>query len=154
MKKSLIRIANSGDLLPIKQIIDAVELFPSEYLDDMFSADSSPGSGEEFWLVFDDNVVHAVAYCAPERMTNGTWNLLLLAVMPEKQNAGIGRQLMSYVEETLRHHGARVLLVDTSGVDDFSATRHFYSAIGYEKEACIREYYDAGDDKITFRKAL
>ena len=48
----------------------------------------------------------------------------------------------------------RTLLVETSGTDKFFRTRSFYEQIGYETEACIRDYYDAGDDKIVFRKAL
>ena len=154
MSNSKIRNTKPQDLPAIKSIIDAAELFPSEYLDDMFSGESDPQSGEEFWLTFEDNGVHALAYCAPERMTNGTWNLLLIAVHPERQSEGIGQQLMSYVEDTLKKNGVRVLLVETSGTDDFVRTRSFYENIGYTNEACIRDYYDAGDDKIVFRKAL
>ena len=47
-----------------------------------------------------------------------------------------------------------MLLVETSGGDEFERTRRFYRTIGYEEEARIRDYYDAGDDKIVFRKAL
>jgi len=54
----------------------------------------------------------------------------------------------------LKKQGVRVLLVETSGTDDFVRTRSFYEQIGYETEARIRDYYDAGDDKIVFRKAL
>ena len=142
------------DLEGIKAVIDATELFPSEYLDDMFSGDSNPEAEQEFWLTYDDNGVQAVAYCAPERMTNGTWNLLLIAVHPDRQREGIGRLLMSRVESILKKLGIRVLLVETSGTDKFVRTRSFYEQIGYETEACIRDYYDAGDDKIVFRKAL
>jgi len=87
-------------------------------------------------------------------MTNGTWNLLLIAVHPEHQSQGIGKQLMLYVEHILRDLGVRVLLVETSGTPEFSRTRSFYEEIGYNKEACIRDYYDDGDDKIVFHKTL
>ena len=61
---------------------------------------------------------------------------------------------MSYVEDILKTVEARVLLVETSGTDDFVRTRSFYEQIGYTNEACIRDYYDAGDDKIIFRKTV
>jgi len=64
----------------------------------MFSGQSDPQVAQEFWLTYDDNGVYAVAYCAPERMTEGTWNLLLIAVHPGRQSEGIGRCLMSQVE--------------------------------------------------------
>jgi len=154
MSISKIRTSESQDLEGIKAVIDATELFPSEYLDDMFSGDSNPESEQEFWLSYDDNSVQAVAYIAPERMTNGTWNLLLLAVHPDRQREGIGRLMMSHVESLLKKMGSRLLIVETSGTDHFVRSRSFYEQIGYEPEARIRDYYDDGDDKITFRKEL
>lgn len=50
--------------------------------------------------------------------------------------------------------GVRILLADTSGTEDFAATRGFYAAKGYTEEARIRDFWAAGDDKVTFRKAL
>lgn len=154
MNKQHIRYTEASDLPALKQIIDAVDLFPSELLDDMFSGGSKDSDQNEFWLTYDDGSSEAVAYCAPEPMTLGTWNLLLIAVHPDRQGEGIGAQLMSYVEEKLALAGARVLLVDTSGTEDFVRTRAFYSQLGYDEEARIREYYDVGDDKVTFRKTL
>jgi len=154
MSNSNIRSSEQQDLKAIKAVIDATELFPSEYLDGMFSGNSESEAGQEFWLTYDDNGPQALAYCAPEQMTNGTWNLLLIAVHPDRQGEGIGRLLMSHVETLLRNLGVRVLLVETSGTDDFLKTRSFYEQIGYDNEACIRDYYDAGDDKIIFRKTL
>ena len=154
MRNARIRPATSRDLPAIKNVIDATGLFPSEYLDGMFTADTDPGERQEFWLTYDDEGPKAVAYCAPERMTSGTWNLLLIAVHPESQNAGIGREIMSFVESTLKSLGVRILLVETSGTQPFARTRSFYERIGYDNEARIRNYYDAGDDKVVFRKAL
>jgi ribosomal protein S18 acetylase RimI-like enzyme len=50
--------------------------------------------------------------------------------------------------------GGRVLLVETSGTPDFERTRAFYRKCGYEEEARIRDFYQAGADKIVYRKAL
>lgn len=154
MNNSNIRPSVSSDLPAAKAIIDAVELFPSALLDDMFLVDEDDSGQPDFWLSYDDGSPIAVAYCAPEAMTVGTWNLLLIAVHPDRQGTGIGAQLMSFVEAKLASEGARVLLVETSGTDDFVRTRAFYAQLGYDEEARIREYYDAGDDKIVFRKAL
>ena len=154
MTASNIRPFRPADLLAVKGIVDAVELFPSEMLDGMVpEGDTAPENGA-FWLVHDDGGPRAVAYCAPEQMTSGTWNLLLIAVHPSHQGRGIGAALMEHVERRLGGQGERVLLVETSGTDEFERTRGFYHRLGYDREACIREYYDAGDDKIVFRKAL
>ena len=153
-----IRPCSPSDLPAVKAIVDAVALFPSELLDDMISFEPPPGDGDEpreFWLVHDEGAgAVGVACCAPEAMASGTWNALLLAVRPECHDRGIGAGLMARIETLLGARGERVLLVETSGTPDFERTRGFYARIGYEREAVIREYYGAGDDKVVFRKAL
>ena len=91
--------------------------------------------------MYDDGIgAVAVAYTAPERKTAGTLNALLLAVHRDRHGQGIGAALMAHVEVLLATRGER--------------TRRFYGHIGYEREALIGEYYDAGDDKVVFGKAL
>lgn len=149
-----IRAVTPDDLAALKRVIDAVGLFPSEMLDAMIAPFFEGEPGGEFWLVFDDGDVQAVAYAAPERMTEGTWNLLLIAVHPKRQGEGIGAALMAQAESMLAAQGERILLVETSGLPEFGRTRAFYDRLGYEREALIRDYYQAGEDKIVFRKAL
>lgn len=106
------------------------------------------------WLVHDDSKPTALIYYAPERMTEGTYNALLLAVSPERQGQGVGADLMAAAEQALKRQGGRILLVETSSLPEFEGARHFYEKIGYKQEAKIREFYAAGEDKIVFRKAL
>lgn len=51
-------------------------------------------------------------------MTEGTWNLYLLAVHPDHQGRGRGSALVHHVEQDLRSAGTRVLLIETSGVPE------------------------------------
>ncbi len=115
-----------------------------------FAKDAESG----YWLTYDDGEAVAVAYHLPEQMTQGTWNALLLAVRPDYQGKGLGAALMQHIEQTLAERGERVLLVETSGLDEFERTRDFYRKNGYEEEARIREFYAKGEDKIVFRKTL
>ena len=96
----------------------------------------------------------AIAYCAPEKLTEGTWNLYLIAVHPDCQGGGIGTSMLHHLEQRLADRRERVLLVETSGLESFERTREFYRKCGYEREARIREFYQAGEDKIVFRKLL
>jgi ribosomal protein S18 acetylase RimI-like enzyme len=113
------------------------------------NTDSDP-----FWITDDDEEDGpvGVAYCEPERMTDQTWNLLLIAIRPDHQGQGRGRTLMRYIEETLKARGGRMLLVET--LASFERTLTFYAKCGFEEEARIRDFYTAGADKIVFRKVL
>jgi ribosomal protein S18 acetylase RimI-like enzyme len=142
------------DLPALKIVIDGSGLFSSELLEGMISGFLAGDAGDGFWLTADDGGPQAIAYCEPERMTQGTWNLLLIAVNPGRRSQGIGAALVDHVEATLAERGERVLLVETSGSPSFQRTRSFYLANGYAEEARIRDYYEAGEDKVIFWKSL
>lgn len=92
--------------------------------------------------------------CRPERLTDGTWNLLLLAVDPGLQRQGLGRALVAAVIEALGKAGGRLLIVETSGTPEFAGTQKFYKRLGFQREARIRDFYGPGDDKVIFTQAL
>lgn len=114
---------------------------------------------DHHWLVLVDTagVVVGGAYYAPEPFADRVWNLYFIAVAPDGHGAGAGTVLIGHVEDALRSRGesdARVLLVETSGTDQYRQARAFYLARGFAEEARIREYYGPGDDKIVFWKSL
>jgi ribosomal protein S18 acetylase RimI-like enzyme len=154
----MVRLTTLDDVTALIALAEASGLFePSqtEYLaqmlDEHFNGKNEP---EEFWLTDYDHEPVGMAYVAPERMTEGTWNLYLIAVHPHRQRQGRGKSLLRYVEQMLTERGERILLVETSGTENFKYVREFYRKNGYEEEARIREFYTAGVDKIVFRKAL
>ena len=150
----MIRPTTADDTPALKRVIDATGLFPAEMLDGMLAGFFTGEAGKDVWLTDDDGGPVAIAYCAPERMTEGTWNLYLIAVHPDRQGQGRGATLLQHVEQGLAQRGQRVLLVETSGLPAFERTRSFYRRRGYDEEARIRDFYQAGEDKVVFRKAL
>ncbi len=88
------------------------------------------------------------------RATDGSWELLMIAVRRGRQGQGRGAALMREVEDDLRERDQRLLLVETSGVPEFARTRAFYDKCGYTAEARVRDYYAAGDDMVLYQKDL
>jgi len=154
MTHSSIRPLRRDDLHRVGQLVDANTMFPSAMLADMTAPYFAGQAAEQRWCVFDREGVQGVAYCVPEPLTDRCWNLLLIAVDPDRHGAGIGTALMRHVETDLAGLGARLLLVETSGQPEFERTRGFYAGLGYERAALIRDYYADGDDKLVFRKRL
>lgn len=152
------RTITEADIPSITRIATASGLFTDDQLalvhDMVTSVLANPGPDAPFWLVPDGGEIEAMAYVEPERMTDGTWNIQLIAVAPESQRSGIGRRLLTDVEKHLMDRGARIVLVETSGTEDFNYVRAFYANNGFTEEARIREFYAAGVDKITYRKSL
>lgn len=142
------------DLADISAIAEATALFPGDMLDGLI-AGYLDGSKSDIWLTAlrEDRCI-GFAFCEPERLTNGTWNLLAIGVAPEWQGRGVGASLMQALEATLRADGHRILIIDTSGDPAQARTRSFYLAKGYVEEARIREFWDVGADKVTYWKHL
>jgi ribosomal protein S18 acetylase RimI-like enzyme len=145
-KTALIALAAASGLFDPSKTDDIAHMLEGHFADNHKTQD--------IWLTDDDREPVGMAYVAPERMTEGTWNLYLIAVHPDRQKQGRGKALLCYVEQMLTARGERILLVETAGTDDFDYVRKFYRQNGYEEEARIREFYAAGIDKIVFRKAL
>jgi len=150
-----IRPIIKDDLGDLKMVIESSGLFPSDLLDDMIADFFENPETQDIWLtkIMNEKSV-AIVYCAPERMTEGTYNLYLIAVHKEVQGTGIGRELMGYIENQLRSQGKRILLVETSGLPEFELPRKFYDKCDYNREAVIRDFYRDGEDKVVFWKKL
>ncbi|AKG19951.1 GNAT family N-acetyltransferase [Calothrix sp. 336/3] len=154
----MIRAIAPDDTTALLALAEATGLFQPENIEELAQIlaahfdDASDSSG--IWLTDDDNDLVAIAYFAPERMTEGTWNLYLIAIHPKYQRQGRGAALLAHIEKMLIEQGERILLVETSGLEGFDYVRDFYRKNGFEEEARIRDFYQAGDDKIVFRKVL
>lgn len=143
-----------ADLPHIASILDATGLFPSDMLAEL-AEPCLAGHAPHHWLVASEGArVLGFAYAEPERMTEGTVNLLAIAVDPARQNGGIGKALVGALIERLTEQGRRILIVETSSLDDYAGTRAFYAGLGFAHEARIRDFYRAGEDKIVFWKQL
>lgn len=96
----------------------------------------------------------AVAYWEPAKATDRSWYLTMIGVSRARHRQGRGAALLHHVEQQLHGDGQRLLLVETSSTPAFAQARSFYRSCGYDEEARVRDFYEAGDDMVLFRKAL
>jgi ribosomal protein S18 acetylase RimI-like enzyme len=150
-----IRDVTPSDTEGLKVVVDSSELFPSEYLDEMISDYFNNPDTQDIWFTYiDNNKQVAIGYCVPEKLTEGTYNLLAIGVLKESQGKGIASEMMKHIEQLLKQKGGRILIVETSSDDAQIAARNFYKKIGYTQEAVIRDFWKEGEDKIVFWKKL
>lgn len=150
-----IRKIQTKDIPHLKKVLDSSGLFPSDLLDDMISDFLNNEASTDIWLTtIKEGIPVSIAYCAPERMTEGTYNLYAIAVDKTQQGNGIGAEMMGYLEGMLKKQGHRILLVETSGLAEYELTRKFYHKCNYHQEAIIRDFYQEGEDKVVFWKKL
>ena len=148
---------NFDMLLNPHSLAESIGLFQPQELKEFGSMISEHLEGEDTdhcWLVDDEQAILGAAYYAPEPFSERVWNLYFMGVNPSHQGQGRGSNLLKAVEQRLTEQGERLLLIETSGVGSFEATRAFYRKNGYDEEARIRDFYQPGDDKVIFRKVL
>lgn len=153
--KTTIRRVLAADIPALKAVLNSIELFPAEMLDEMIADYLDNPQTEAIWFTaLAEEIPIAIGFCAPEELTEGTYNLYAIGVKQDLQGQGIGKQLMHFLEAELQQQGARILIVDTSGTPAFDKTRQFYEGLDYTKEAVIRDFWKEGDDKVVYWKKL
>ena len=99
-------------------------------------------------------VLHGFACYGPTPLTQGVYDLYWIVVDPAAQRKGLGLYLLAYVEHDVTKRGGRMLLIETSSQETYSATIRFYEKNGYQLVARIKNFYRVGDDKLVFSKEL
>ena len=158
-----VRVASAADVGALAAVLDTIELFPSAMLEEMIAPFLADGS-DDLWLVVGEEDASAedggesgalgLAFCEPERMTDGTFNLLALGVRADRQGEGLASAMIDDLESRLRSNGGRVLIVETSGLPEYETVRGLYERRGFTRQATIPEFYAAGEDKVVFWKKL
>jgi ribosomal protein S18 acetylase RimI-like enzyme len=150
-----IRPVTQADIDGLKTVLDSCGLFPSEYLDDMIADYFNNADTQDIWFTcIDNNLPIAIGYCVPEKMTNGTYNLLAIGVSKDAQRNGIANEMINYIEQQQKSKDGRILIIETSSDPAQLGARSLYQKLGYNQEAVIRDFWDDGVDKIVFWKKL
>jgi ribosomal protein S18 acetylase RimI-like enzyme len=153
-----IRPMTPGDRADVERILHRVGNFHAGEIDcaleliDIFLSD--PDQNDYRIVVAEDaaSVVRGYTCWGPTPLTKGTHDLYWIATDPEVQGAGFGRVLMDYVEGQVQREQGRILVAETSSKESYGNTVRFYRRLNYEEASRIRDFYDVGDDKITFVK--
>jgi ribosomal protein S18 acetylase RimI-like enzyme len=154
-----VRDLRPGDLPQLENILRATDAFTGEEVDcamellDIVLTD--PRQRDYLVTVADDNAgVQGYILYGPTPLACGNVTIYWLAVAPEAQGKGVGRQLMTHVEQYTRRLRGRLICLETSSQGGYERTRNFYRCAGYREEGRLRDFYRPGDDRLTFIKRL
>jgi GNAT superfamily N-acetyltransferase len=100
-----------------------------------------------------DNLIGFACY-GPTPLTEGTFDLYWIDVADAWKGKGVGKKLMAHVVDAVRATGGRLLVLDTSGRQDYASTRAFYERFGFKRSATIPDFYAPGDDLVIYTLPL
>lgn len=137
-----IRAVVKADIEDLKVVLNSIELFPAEMLEDMIADYLNNSESQDIQLTACiDNKPIAIAYCTPEKLTEGKHNLFAIGIINDIQGKDIGSLMMNHLEDGLKNLGARILIGDNSGTDQFKAARNFYKKLNYTQVATIKDCF-------------
>ena len=111
----------------------------------LFAEAGRPGSAHK---------VLGYACFGPIDCTDGRFDLYWIAVRPDRQGMGLGREILAASEERVRAQGGVRIYAETSSQESYGPTRRFYENNGYRVDARLADFYRAGDDKVVYVKDL
>jgi len=86
--------------------------------------------------------------------TRSSFDLYWIAVAPDEQGRGLGREIVRRTEDAIARLGGTRVFVDTSGRTQYAPTRAFYERVGYSVAARLDDFYAPGDAKVIYARSL
>lgn len=149
-----------SDLEAVREIVESTGFFTGEEVDvavELADAElvAEGSSGYNFMFCEDGNgKVLGYTCFGPVICTEGSFDLYWIAVHPDRQGSGIGRELLVRTEEKIRSMGGMRIYIETASRDLYRPTQGFYLHSGYHMEATLKDFYSKGDSKIIYVKHL
>ncbi len=155
----LLRPIHEADQAALSALLRRIEQFkPDEVAvaEELIEASirDPQGSGYESIVAMDGNDVVGYVCFGPTPMTAATWDLYWIAVDPDRQGQGIGKQVFQAFAEAVRSRAGRHVRIETSSQEIYAATGGFYERLGFDLAGKLRDFYAEGDDLLIFYRAL
>lgn len=83
-----------------------------------------------------------------------SYDLYWIVTNDDFRGHGIGKLLLEETHRRIREAGGLNVIAETSTLEKYAPTRHFYLKMGYEERGMIPDFYKSGDGKVTFVRRL
>ena len=148
-----------SDLRALRRLVESTGVFYPEEIEiamELLEERLRRGAGSGYEFVFAERAGELIGYCAwgAVPLTKGSYDLYWIAVAPDAQGLGLGRQLMRLAELEVARLGGGRLYIETSSRAAYVRTRRFYRAAGYKQAARLPDFYARGDHKVVFYKVI
>jgi ribosomal protein S18 acetylase RimI-like enzyme len=146
-----------GDIEHVREIVTSTGFFYDfeipvavELVEDRLSGGEESG----YFFIFVEAEGKTVSYSCygPIPGTDAGYDLYWIVTHNDYRGYGIGKQLLDETHRVVQNLGGRYIIAETSSLEKYTPTRHFYEKNEYDKEAIIKDFYLPGDDKVIYIK--
>jgi ribosomal protein S18 acetylase RimI-like enzyme len=150
--------ARASDVAAVRELVAAAGVFSAAEIAiaaDLVRETLGVGQASGYHFLFAERGDRLGGYTCygPIPATAGSFELYWIAVRPDHQGRGLGRQLLAKTEERIIRAGGRRIYADTSSREDYARAHLLYAAAGYVEAARLPDFYAPGDAKLVLLKA-
>lgn len=113
-----------------------------------------PSSGYDFLFLESDGQVCGYVCYGHIAVTQSSYDLYWIVVGRAFQRRGYGQALLAEAEKRIERAGGTRVYIETSDREEYHPTRAFYHRGGYVREACLKDFYAPGDDRVVYVKVV
>jgi len=152
-------VPEHSDIATVRDIVESTKFFYDhevEIASELVAERLNYGESTGYFFVFAevDGVTVAYSCFGPILMSTTCFDLYWIATHNDYRGKGIGRKVL---EETCRQAsamGCSIIIAETSGLPHYEPTRAFYINNKFDLEACLKDFYTMGDDKLFYTKRI
>lgn len=148
-----------ADLNHVREIVSSTGFFSTEEVEIAVELVDErlikvESSGYHFLFAEIEGKTIAYSCFGPIPATKLSYDLYWIAVHKDYQNLGLGKIILAESESLIDQLGGKRIYVETSGKEQYIATRKFYLSCNYNEEAVLEDFYAPGDPKFVYLKVL
>ena len=150
---------NDTDIENVREIVSSTDFFSDEEVNiaaELVEERLTKGEASGYFFLFIEIDGKTIGYSCfgPIPATKLSYDLYWIAVHNDYQNRGLGKILLYESEKAINELGGKRIYVETSGKEQYKATRKFYLACSYKEEAVLTDFYAPSDAKYLYLKVL
>jgi len=147
------------DIKQVRQLVSSTGFFYPAEVDVAVELiqerlDKSDKSGYYFVMARYRGQLIGYGSYGPIACTVSSYDLYWMAVNPKFQGLGLGRRILTEMENRIRLSGGTRIYIETSNRQQYEGTRAFYEHCGYRIESIIEDFYAPGDGRAIYGKVL
>lgn len=152
------------DVEAVRALVEATGYFRPDEVEvaaELVQERLDKGVASDYFFVFADEIdadgratLRGYSCYGPIACTLGSYDLYWIAVDRSEQGRGLGRWVLRQTEQRVAAAGGRRLYAETSGKAQYASTRAFYLRCGYDCEAEFVDFYEPGDSKVVYGRAV
>jgi acetoin utilization deacetylase AcuC-like enzyme/GNAT superfamily N-acetyltransferase len=143
----------------VRKLVEITGFFTPDEVEvavELVNERQAKGESSGYHFIIAEHYGRVIGYTCygPIPCTQSSYDIYWIAVHPDYQGRGVGRQLLKETERRIKNAGGVRIYVDTSQRIQYASTRAFYERCGYQSESLLPDFYAQGDGKVIYCKQL